>query len=150
MVIEPPTASSPVENIDLAEAKRREHKRFSESHYNRAQTLAAWLLATLVAVNTSGAAAIIAAAKGADRQPAIAFAIGVALAVASGMCSWGEAHAHAGIHYVRSLAIWDEEDRKTRRVAERQADAFALWSPILNVISLTTFIVGVSWAAVVL
>lgn len=150
MATQPPTVPPPTETRDWAEEKRREHKRFSENHYNRSQTLAAWLLATLVAVNTSGAAAIIAAVKDADRQPAIAFAVGVALAIASGMCSWGEAHAHAGLHYVKSLATWDEEDRKTKRIAEWQANAFALWSPILNVLSLIASIVGASWAALVL
>ena len=137
-------------SADQQTEKRREHKRFSENHYNRSQTLAAWLLATLVAVNTSGAAAIIAATKDADRQPAIAFAIGVALAIASGMCSWGEAHAQAGLHYVRSLVELSEEDQRTKRIAEWQASAFWLWSPILNGLSLLAFIVGTFWAARVL
>jgi uncharacterized membrane protein len=137
-------------NADQQADRRKEHKRLSENHYNRSQTLAAWLLATLVTVNTSGAAALIAATQGADRQPAIAFAIGVALAIASGMCSWGEAHAHAGLHYVKSLTELDEEDKRTQRVAEWQASAFALWSPILNVLSLLSFVVGAFWAARVL
>jgi hypothetical protein len=136
--------------LDVAEEKRREHKRFSENHYGRSQTLAAWLLGTLVAINTSGAAAVIAAVKDADRQPAIAFATGIVLAVVSGICSWTEAHGRAGYHYVESLQAPDQMAMRTKRVAEWQMKSFELLSPVLNVLSLLAFVVGCFWAAQVL
>jgi hypothetical protein len=121
---------------------RAEHKRFSENHYNRAQTIAAWLLATLVAVNTSGGVAIVSAAKRTDRQPALAFALGVALAVLSGLCTWGEALNYAGFHYVKSQERPTAEEEEMRdgsnMLAPRLATA-ALW---LNGAALTAFIVG--------
>lgn len=129
--------------------KRREHKRFSENHYNRAQTLAAWLLATLVAVNTSGAAAILTAAKGADRQPAIMFAIGVALAVASGMCSWAEAFRHSDFHFGESHAPDDlnEADKRRWDRSKTLAPMYADLAVALNILALSGFVIGCIWAS---
>jgi hypothetical protein len=141
-----------VQNADAATAKQRrdEHKRFSENHYNRAQTLAAWLLATVVAVNTSGAAGLMAAAEGADRQPAIAFAAGVALAVMSGLASWAEAYNHAGLHFVKSLEAPSEDERSRCTKCEWWAPRLASTALVLNVAALVAFVAGCVWSAAVL
>ena len=132
---------------DKAADKRREHKRFSENHYNRAQTLAAWLLATLVAVNTSAAAAIIATVKDADRQPAVAFAAGVASAVASGMFSWGEAFKHSDYHYGEIQEKLNKADRSRQESSKKLAPFFASAAVTLNIVSLAFFVAGYIWSA---
>jgi len=102
-----------------------------QSYYGRADSIALWLLATLVAVNTSGTGAALALA--ANKEAAIAFASGVFMAILSGMSSWGEAYNRAYAYRGR-----EKEDSWRwfwARVLFRAALA-------LNLLSLTAFAVG--------
>jgi hypothetical protein len=133
------------------EAHRVERKRLSENYFNRAHTLAAWLLATLVAVNGGAVIAIVsrqALPTGAYR-PAMVFVVGLVLALASGLLSWWEAQDRSGLYYIESLrpdrrTIWASKrmHRLQRRVSFlRKAARFA------NYASLFVFVAGCGWAA---
>jgi hypothetical protein len=103
------------------------------SYYGRADSIALWLLATLVAVNTSGAGAAL--AMKVNEEAAIPFASGVFMAILSGMSSWGEAYLRAYAYRVREM----KEEYPSRwfwaRVLFRTAFA-------LNLLSLAAFAVG--------
>jgi hypothetical protein len=127
-----------------AESRRREdHKRMSVEQFNRASGIAAWLLATLVAVNTSGAGASLAFAK--NMEAAGAFAIGIVLAIFSGITSWLEAFSLAQAHHFASLdesdLRYDEEMLQKYRVT-RQSRSLLLNSFVSNILSLAAFSVG--------
>jgi hypothetical protein len=79
-----PQAIEKWSNPEDEEAFRKERRRLSENHYNRAQAIAAWLLATLVAVNGGALAADLA------KDHPSSFVIGVILAILSGFASWQE------------------------------------------------------------
>jgi hypothetical protein len=89
-----------------ARAYRVERKRLSENHFNRAHTLAAWLLATLVAVNGGAGITLLSRIEAigpAARAPSLAFVIGVSLAIVSGFASWWEAQDRSLLYYLESL-----------------------------------------------
>lgn len=130
-----------------ATMERSEHKRFSENHFNRAQTLAAWLLATLVAINSAAGAAVLSALKGDQRGAAMWFASGVVLAVVSGILSWAEAHDRAGLHYVLSREKPSGKEGRLRDRCDKRAPLLAELAIGANVISLLLFVVGCLWAA---
>lgn len=121
------------------DAHRVERKRLSENHYNRAYSVAAWLLATLVAVN-GGALAT----KFVEREHAAWFVAGVVLAILSGFASWQEAQDRSGLHYVESLP----KDNVTAHGLRREETwkwrwrASNLAAKLLNYASLVAFISG--------
>jgi hypothetical protein len=131
---------------------RKERKRLSENHYNRAQGLAAWLLATLVAVNGAAVIAILTRdhpVPDADRLPAIAFIAGVILAITSGFCSWRDAYQRSSLYYFESLRA----DQLTA-VGQRRKERAATWSKLLapltrytNYAALFAFVGGCVWSA---
>lgn len=136
--------------------------------FTRADALAAWLLATLVAINTSGAGAS-ALSLSANKRAAIAFAAGVFLAVLSGMTSWGEAYSHGSALSVERLsAQWRQlmergEQRLDPQIVDESVKFIesGLWyrtrivfaralfpiAFILNVLSLSAFAIGCLMAA---
>jgi hypothetical protein len=131
---------------------RKERKRLSENHYNRAQALAAWLLATLVAVNGGAAIAIVARehpVPDGARLPALAFIAGVVLAITSGFCSWRDAYHRSSLYYFESLRP-DQLTSSGERRKKRAAAWSALLAPLaryVNYAALAAFVVGCVWAA---
>lgn len=119
-------------------AHRRERKRLSENHYNRAQAIAAWLLATLVAVN--GGALATDLMKG---YP-VPFVAGIVLAVLSGFASWQEAQDRTGLHYVESLpeTALTAAGRKLYDTWRWRWPALRLGAKWLNWASLLAFVTG--------
>jgi hypothetical protein len=138
-------ADEPPQLSPSEEARRAESKRFSEHNYNRAQTLAAWLLATLVAVNTSGAAAILTAKL--HYAALSGFSGGVVFAILSGIASWGEAFNKAGLHYVQSLPAPDEDEQRTADKCKKWAPRLFAAALVFNMLALAGFIVGCVIAA---
>jgi hypothetical protein len=133
---------------------RKERKRLSENHYNRAQALAAWLLATLVAVNGGATVAII-TSKGelpdSARLPSIAFTAGLILAIISGFCSWRDAYHRSSLYYFESLRV-DQLGASARRKMESAATwskRLAPWARYTNFASLAAFLTGCVWAGCV-
>jgi hypothetical protein len=126
------------------EAHRLERKRLSENHYNRAHALAAWLLATLVAVN-GGALAT----KFVERQHSAWFVAGVVLAILSGFASWQEAQDRTGLHYIESLPRANITPYGAKRAAtwRWRWRALNLSAKVLNCLSLATFIAGCLFVA---
>lgn len=114
---------------------KTENRRLSEVSHAKAQSIAAWLLATLVAVNTSGAGAVL--ALDANHDAAIAFASGVFLAILSGMASWGEATVGAVVLFMLSVP-------ELNRFDLQRLDRHAFWSRILF---RTAFAIGCAKAA---
>jgi len=125
-------------NVEEEAAHRRERKRLSENHYNRAQALAAWLLATLVAVNGGALATDI------GKVSAAPFVVGIVLAVLSGFASWQEAQDRSALHYVESLpeAALTPYGRKRSGTWRWRWPALRLLAKWLNWASLVAFIVG--------
>lgn len=133
--------ATPVErwsNVAEEAAHRRERKRLSEIHYNRAQALAAWLLATLVAVNGGALATNL------GKVNAVPFVAGIVLAIVSGFASWQEAQDRSGLHYVESLpdASLTAYGRKRSNTWRWRWPALGLAAKWLNWASLSAFIVG--------
>lgn len=119
-------------------AHRRERKRLSENHYNRAQAVAAWLLATLVAVNGGALATDLAKAH------PLPFVVGVVLAILSGFASWQEAQDRTGLHYLESLpgAALTEYGRNRFETWRWRWAALRFAAKVLNWGSLLAFVVG--------
>ncbi|MFN3387418.1 MAG: hypothetical protein ACK40O_00690 [Allosphingosinicella sp.] len=131
---------------------RRERKRLSENQFNRAQSLAAWLLATLVAVNGGAVVAILSiqeAARDGGRLPTVAFTIGIVLAVLSGFCSWREAYHKSKLYYFESLR--DDQltsaAKKHKVRAGSRATLLGRFARYTNYGSLLGFVAGCVWAA---
>jgi hypothetical protein len=119
-------------------AHRRERKRLSENYYNRAHSIAAWLLATLVAVNGAALATDL------GKNHPLPFVIGVVLAVLSGFASWQEAEDKTGLHYIESLpsdAVTGHGRKRFSRWRWRWP-ALRLAAKVLNWGSLSVFVVG--------
>ncbi|WP_140418389.1 hypothetical protein [Sphingomonas mucosissima] len=119
-------------------AHRRERKRLSENHYNRAHAIAAWLLATLVAVNAATFATDLGKVH---PEP---FVAGIVLAILSGFASWQEAQDKTGLYYIESLpetAVTDHGRKLSRRWRWR-GTALRLAARGLNWASLVAFLVG--------
>jgi hypothetical protein len=126
--------------------------------FNRADSLAAWLLATLVTINTSGTGAAL--ALQANKEAAIAFASGIILAVLSGMTSWGEAYNRGAaltlerliseFRHIRSYAAISEAmnfkdgEILPPEFTDRSARIQFLFKSafLLNLLSLAAFAVG--------
>lgn len=134
------------------DAHRIERKRLSENYFNRSHTLAAWLLATLVAVNGGAVLATISRphpVPAGAYEPALAFVLGLTLALASGLCSWWEAQDRSALYYIESL----RPDRRTasasRRMVKlkRSASTLRKAARFANYGSLITFVAGCGWAA---
>jgi hypothetical protein len=137
-----------------AERKAADEKLFerqemlSESNRSRVDSLSAWLLATLVAVNTSGAGAtLLADGKGsiANKAAAVAFATGICLAILSGVLARTEASRRATFHYYRSLKRtgdrhWASDSELLR--GWRWTKRIARAALTLNLLSLAAFAVG--------
>lgn len=125
-------------------AFRRERKRLSENHYNRANSLAAWLLATLVAVN-GGAVAI----DGVGRAYGLPFVVGIVAAILSGFASWQEAQDRMGLHYIESLDPANRTKQADRRESlwAWRGPALRIAAKVLNWASLGAFIAGCVLAA---
>lgn len=129
------------------EAHRAERKRVSENYFNRAHSLAAWLLATLVAVNGAAALAILghdSASLPKLISAATAFTFGVIFALFSGLFSWNEAQDKNSLYYLQSL-----REEQLEEVAQRLRRRYAWRAPMFkylaistNYVSMTAFVVG--------
>lgn len=134
------------------DAHRKERKRLSENHYNRAQSLAAWLLATLVAVNGSATLTTLSRAAplpNGARLPALAFVVGLILAIISGFSSWRDAQDRSGLYYLESLRpdqLGDEGKRRKLILVARSRWLGAA-ARYTNYASLAALITGLAWAA---
>jgi zinc transporter ZupT len=133
--------------------ERAEFKRFSEHHYGRAQTLAAWLLATLVAVNSGAGLSLLSAARPPNEslaQPVLAFVAGVVCAILSGLASWQAAFDQAGTNFLKSKATrTSAQDNELRKWGKRGTN-LEKGSRLLNAASLLCFVGGCAWAAFIL
>ena len=118
---------------------RKQRKRLSETNYMRAQALAAWLLATLVAVN--GGALATDFTKVGDAPP---FVMGVVLAILSGFSSWQEAQDRSGMHYIESLAAENitQYGQKLECKLQWRAPALRFAAKALNWSALAAFVIG--------
>lgn len=130
---------------------RAERKRLSENYFNRAHTLAAWLLATLVAVNGGAVLATVSRAAPVPEgayKPALLFLLGLALALASGLFSWWEAQDRSALYYVESLRPDQRTARATKKMAEwrRRTGYLRKAARFANYGSLFAFIGGCAWA----
>jgi hypothetical protein len=134
------------------EAHRAERKRLSENHYNRGHSLTAWLLATLVGVNGTAAAAIL--TRGGEvpdggRLPAIAFVAGIVLAIISRFFASAEARDKSGLYYIESLRPdqLSSEGEKKKRLWERRGKVLGVIARLTNYASLAAFVLGAAWVA---
>jgi hypothetical protein len=143
------------EQLDTTEQRekfREERKRLSENHFNRANTIGAWLLATLAATNLAAAAAVLAFAKGGPASAAssaFAFVAGVIAAILSGFVASIEAGLRSRLYYLESYG----EERLTAEGLKHLKRA-KWWAPrlswtgrLLNGLSLLAFIIGAVWIA---
>jgi hypothetical protein len=140
------------ETQEEEDAHRLERKRLSENYFNRAQTLSAWLLATLAAVNGGAILATISRPTpiptGAHK-PAIVFVLGLAMALTSGLCSWWEAQDRSALYYIESL----RPDRRTVAAnarllrLKRRVSHLRIAARLTNYGSLFAFLGGCAWAA---
>jgi hypothetical protein len=145
------------EKLDSEEHREKycnERKRLSENHYNRANTIGAWLLATLVATNLAAAAAVM--SYGNDRPvsemlPLTAFVIGVVSAIVSGFVATMEARKRSTLYYLESYGEEALEPeglallQNSRMVAPRLS-RIARW---LNYGSLGSFVIGCLWSGII-
>jgi hypothetical protein len=135
-------------NVDADEVLTFQfHKMLSESSVSRVDSLSAWLLATLVAVNTSGAGATLLAANKAasmNKLAAAAFATGICMAILSGMISRMEASKRVSHHSDANMKwIWDDAEERTRYDSVgRQIIFLSRVGFALNLVSLSAFAVG--------
>ncbi|SOB86749.1 hypothetical protein SAMN06297144_1858 [Sphingomonas guangdongensis] len=118
---------------------RKQRKRLSETHYMRGQSISAWLLATLVAIN-GGALATSRVAQ-ANAWP---FVIGVVIAVIGGFVMTQEAQDRTAFHYLESLADTNIKPygKTLKRRLEWRWPMLRLLARTLNVASLSLFVVG--------
>ncbi len=93
-----------IETTAQRNAFREERKRLSENHFNKANTLGAWLLATLVATNAAAAVATLSRAKeaGGLADAALASGGGAVLAILSGFFAVWEANDRSALYYWES------------------------------------------------
>lgn len=137
-------------NPEELAAERKESKRFSEHHYGRAQNLAAWLLATLVAVNSGAALALLSFERSLDldlHKTAAAFVAGVVTAILSGFASWQAAFDQAGEYFVLSKASKGPAEEKNLKLWQTRGKFLEIASRVLNYASLGLFIFGCALAA---
>lgn len=129
---------------------RIERKRLSENHYNRAQGLAAWLFATLVASNGAAALALLSTDQNINKAPALLFTAGVILAIMAGRYSWLEAWDKSGIFYAESLRDHQIEREGRARLTfwRRRARRSHVFARAAMLMSLWAFIVACGWTAV--
>jgi hypothetical protein len=150
--------ASPVLEVFVDEederAFRAERKRLSENNYNRAQSLAAWLMATLVATNGAGAATLLGGAaplvESVGTRPVLCFIGGVIAALTAGFGSWLEAQDRSGLHYWESRPSAGLSNEAARQMCWLQFKSawFRRAARVANATSLAAFIVGCSVAAV--
>ncbi|MDT0576023.1 hypothetical protein RM533_07465 [Croceicoccus sp. F390] len=132
----------PVEQWELPDEQnehRAERKRLSENHYIRAQAMAAWLLATLVAINGGALATNLVSVS--DATP---FVSGIILAVLSGFASWQEAQDRSGLHYLESLPAGRTTafGLKLKRKWQWRGPASGVAAKLLNWLSSGAFVIG--------
>lgn len=135
------------------EAFREERKRLSENHFNRANTLGAWLLATLVATNVAAAVASLSRAKDAPTfsDVALVFGGGTVLAILSGFFAVWEAGNRSALYYWESYGEENITEEGLLRVDKLVGRAPRLtWSVrVLNMLSLACLVAGMflAWLA---
>ena len=139
------------QSAEEVEAYRAERKRVSENYFNRAHSLAAWLLATLVAVNGAAVLGIM------GRDPpvpaglvtaAIPFTLGIILALVSGLSSWNEAQDKNSLYYIQSLRE-DQLEPIAQRLKRRyswRAPVFKFLAITTNYLAMAAFVIG-CWMA---
>ena len=133
---------------------RKERKRLSEHHFNRAHTLGAWLLATLVGVNGAAAGAVLSSSslEHSDRVAALAFVAGIVLAVVAGFFTSQEARDHSTRSYVESVkpanrGAWGQH---FLTLSKRRGRVAGIAARLANYASLGSFVAGVWWLACLL
>jgi antibiotic biosynthesis monooxygenase (ABM) superfamily enzyme len=114
--------------------------------------LAAWLLATLVAVNGGAGLTMLSRieiAHDGARVPALVFVFGVIFAILSGLASWWEAQDRSSLYYVESLREDQRSERAKREKSfwARRARCLRKTARWVNYASLASFLIGCALAA---